>query len=131
LIILGWGDPSPKELVVPLAVLIEIRGMGRESRRQALELEELVVLLVKPPQDGEAIPVVHLAFEGNDAVVQATARPIGGFPPVEVVENGELGLSVHPDEVGQLRGDRSEGGLRAGRVPTECLDPGVVVRPKS
>jgi hypothetical protein len=35
------------EVVVPLAVPVEISGMVRQTRRQELELEELVVVLVK------------------------------------------------------------------------------------
>ena len=45
------------------------------------------------------------------------------------MESGELELAVLPDEVGQLRGNRAEGCLWAGWVPSERVDPGGVVHP--
>ena len=46
-VILTGGDLSPMELVVLLAVPVEVSGMVSQTRRQELELEELVVVLVK------------------------------------------------------------------------------------
>jgi len=117
------------EVGVPLAVPVEIGGNVHQTRRQELELEELVVVLVKTEQEGKTVFRSDLSFKRHDLVVEATAHPFRGFPTMEMVEDREFRFSVHADQICQFRSNPIDGCRRAGRSPAQRLGPRHEVDP--
>ncbi len=73
------------ELVVLVACRIETGGMMEGCRWVLTELEEYLLLFIKPPEEGEAVHISDFSLKCHNASVEATPPSVGCLPPVEVV----------------------------------------------
>jgi hypothetical protein len=64
--------------------------MGRRCCQEISKLEEIFIIFVKPPEEGEAILVPDFPLKCHSASLDAAAHPVWCLPPVQVVEDQEV-----------------------------------------
>ena len=89
-----WGC-SAVETVVPVAPLVKKGGMGRCCCWEMAKLEEILVVFVEPPEEGEAVLVPDFPLEHHNASLKVAAHPVWCLPPVQVMEDQEVLGAIH------------------------------------
>jgi hypothetical protein len=64
--------------------------MGRKFCRETGKLEEIFLVFVEPPEEGEAVLVLDFPLKRHNASLHAAAHPVRCLPPVKVVEHREV-----------------------------------------
>jgi hypothetical protein len=95
------------------------------------KLEEILVVFVEPPEEGEAVLVPDFPLEHHNASLKVAAHPVWCLPPMQVVEDQEMLGAIQDGQLGPFGGSWVEGLLWTPWLLVQCFHAHLVAGPSA